>query len=212
MKKLLRVSLICRYCTNRFEVIETRADKAKYCSHKCYELVSVGREGKTKGRKVHSEEEKRRRSGRMLGAKNPMYGKRHTEEAKSKMRGKRPNCMPWNKGKSFPGLHANSNRTGENNAYVKHVLNEEKISYSEYLSRINDKELYYRLVNSITKRQPVHLLENSNKRGNKSYHLDHIYPVSKGFKNKIPPEVIGDISNLRFIPWIDNLKKADKLL
>jgi hypothetical protein len=68
------------------------------------------------------------------------------------------------------------------------------------------------LVDSITKQQQIHLLEYSDKRGKKSYHLDHIYPVSKGFKNKIPPEIIGDLSNLRFIPWLDNLKKADKLI
>jgi hypothetical protein len=39
------------------------------------------------------------------------------------------------------------------------------------------------------------------------YHLDHIYPKSKGFDNGIPPGLIGDIRNLRIIPGIDNVKK-----
>lgn len=212
MRKLPRVLLRCQQCSTDFEVISTRALKAKYCSHKCYELASIGRKSWNEGVKMHSEEERKKRSENMLGCKNPMYGKKHTQEAVNKMRGKRPDIIPWNAGKKFPGMHIQQNRYGKNNPFVKHALKEEGISYEDYLMRISDKELYYRLVDSITKQQPIHLLEHSEKRGKKSYHLDHIYPVSKGFKNKIPPEVIGDISNLRFISWLDNLKKADKLI
>ena len=212
MRKLPRVSLTCQHCNILFEVIETRANKAKYCSHKCYELGSIGRKAWNEGINIHSEEEKEKRSERMLGDKNPMYGKNHTKEAKDKMKGERLSFIPWNKGKKFPGFHANSNRVGENNAYVKHVLKEEGISYSGYLNSIEEKDLYYRRVYSITKLQPIHLLENYEERGRASYHLDHTYPISKGFKNKIAPEIIGDISNLRFIPWLENLQKANKLL
>ena len=212
MRKLPRVSLTCQHCNILFEVIETRANKAKYCSHKCYELGSIGRKAWNEGINIHSEEEKEKRSERMLGDKNPMYGKNHTKEAKDKMKGERLSFIPWNKGKKFPGFYANINRVGENNAYVKHVLKEEGISYSEYLNSIEEKDLYYRRVYSITKLQPIHLLDNYKERGRASYHLDHIYPISKGFKNKIAPEIIGDISNLRFIPWLQNLQKANKLL
>jgi len=41
--------------------------------------------------------------------------------------------------------------------------------------------------------------------------LDHIVPIITGFKNKIPPEVMADIKNLRVIPAVDNLSKKQKL-
>lgn len=212
MRRLPRITTVCQYCDVKFDIIESRVGKAKYCSHRCYELASVGRKAWNEGIKMHSEEEKKKRSEKMLGENNPMYGKKHTAEAINKMKEAKLDFVPWNTGKKFPGICAQQNRSGENNAYVKHILKEEGISYKDYLDRIDDKDLYYRLVDSITKKQPIHLLEHSDKRGTKSYHLDHIYPVSKGFKNKIPPEIIGDISNLRFIPWLDNIKKADKLI
>jgi hypothetical protein len=41
--------------------------------------------------------------------------------------------------------------------------------------------------------------------------LDHIVPIITGFKNKIPPEVMADIKNLRVIPAVENLSKKQKL-
>jgi hypothetical protein len=77
-----------------------------------------------------------------------------------------------------------------------------------------EKRLYYIKVWSITESQPLHVLRNHEKRCwkcNGGHHLDHIYPISMGFYNKIPPEVIGDIRNLRFIPIKDNIKKGYKI-
>jgi 5-methylcytosine-specific restriction endonuclease McrA len=54
-------------------------------------------------------------------------------------------------------------------------------------------------------------LENSDKRGWKDHHLDHIYPISLAFKEKIPPEKVGNIKNLRFIPYQENLSKGSKV-
>ena len=42
----------------------------------------------------------------------------------------------------------------------------------------------------------------------KTLHLDHIYSIAEGFKNDIPPEVIGHWTNLRLIPKIDNSSKG----
>jgi hypothetical protein len=39
-------------------------------------------------------------------------------------------------------------------------------------------------------------------------HLDHIYSISEGFKNNIPPEIIGHWTNLRLIPKIQNSSKG----
>lgn len=42
----------------------------------------------------------------------------------------------------------------------------------------------------------------------KDWHLDHIYSISEGFKNNIPPEIIGHWTNLRLIPKIENSSKG----
>ena len=77
-----------------------------------------------------------------------------------------------------------------------------------------EKRLYYIKVWVITESQPLHILKNHDKRCFKcfnGYHLDHKYPISAGFYNKIPPEVIGDLKNLRFIPIKQNMRKGSKV-
>lgn len=84
------------------------------------------------------------------------------------------------------------------------------------LSNIKDleKRLYYIKVWIITESQPIFKLKNYDKRcfrGVDCYHLDHTVPIIYGYNNKIPPEKIGGISNLRFIPSEDNMKKGYKI-
>ncbi len=74
-----------------------------------------------------------------------------------------------------------------------------------------DKKLYYAMVWEVTEQQPLYILENSDKRGWKNHHLDHIYPISMGYKEKIPPENVGNIKNLRFIHYTENLDKGSKI-
>jgi hypothetical protein len=74
-----------------------------------------------------------------------------------------------------------------------------------------EKKFYYALVWEATEGQPLYVLENFDKRGWKNYHLDHIYPISKGFQEKISPEKIGNIKNLRFIHYTENLDKGSKI-
>ena len=74
-----------------------------------------------------------------------------------------------------------------------------------------DKKLYYAMVWEVTEQQPLYILENSDKRGWKNHHLDHIYPISMGYKDKIPPEKVGNIKNLRFIHYTENLDKGSKI-
>lgn len=84
------------------------------------------------------------------------------------------------------------------------------------LSKIKDldKRLYYIKVWIITESQPLHKLKNSQYRcfrGKNCYHLDHRIPISYGYQNKISPEKIGGLSNLRFIKAEENMKKGYKL-
>jgi hypothetical protein len=40
-----------------------------------------------------------------------------------------------------------------------------------------------------------------------AYSLDHRFSCHEGFKNNIPPEIIGNIANLEYIPNIQNSSK-----
>jgi len=74
-----------------------------------------------------------------------------------------------------------------------------------------EKKIYYAKVWILTEQNDLTKLRNQSKRGFRKYHLDHQYPISEGFKNDIPAEVISDIENLRFIHFRKNLKKRDSV-
>ena len=87
-------------------------------------------------------------------------------------------------------------------------------SYEEYQATLSDCEKYKNEVWRVTNQQPLHLLENFNKRAKSGtedgYQIDHIYSVLKGFKNQVPPNIIGNIENLQMLPWLHNVKKGWK--
>jgi hypothetical protein len=62
-----------------------------------------------------------------------------------------------------------------------------------------------------TNKQPIKDLPNYSKRGRvgikDAYHLDHKYSIIEGFKNNIPPYLIGSINNLEMITWEENCSK-----
>ena len=84
----------------------------------------------------------------------------------------------------------------------------------ERLKVLPKKQAYYRMVKTVTHVQPFQLLPNYDKRGKSgeqgAYQLDHKYSKAQGFKNNIPPEIIGHICNLEFIPWRQNAIKEGK--
>lgn len=88
------------------------------------------------------------------------------------------------------------------------------LNYDEYIKKLPEYKKYHNRVLSITKRQPIHTLLNYDKRGTsdkiKSYHLDHMFSICEGFRNNVSPEIIGNIYNLKFIPWRENQLKGKK--
>jgi predicted DNA-binding protein YlxM (UPF0122 family)/Zn-finger protein len=102
---------------------------------------------------------------------------------------------------------SNIYRTKSEGVSVGLIRRYRDISYDEYLKIENE-------VMKVTNQQPINNLLNYQKRGvsgvEGSYHLDHKYSILEGFKNKIPPNIIGDIKNLEFIPWKENIKKRTK--
>ena len=84
------------------------------------------------------------------------------------------------------------------------------------LDKIKDleKRLYYHKVWAITESQPLHKLRSHKKRcfrGKNCYHLDHKCSIIEGYNRQIPPEIIGGILNLQFIPAKKNIKKGYKV-
>lgn len=85
--------------------------------------------------------------------------------------------------------------------------------YEIYQKTLTDLQKYVKNVRRLSEQQPLHLLENYEKRGHFTtkedpYHLDHHIPIVWGFYNGVPEEVIADISNLRFIPARENCSKG----
>ena len=70
---------------------------------------------------------------------------------------------------------------------------------------------YYRKVWSITRSQDLNSLENFEKRGKKTWHLDHIFPISIAYVLGIPANLIGDIQNLVMLEANKNRKKSNKI-
>jgi len=87
-------------------------------------------------------------------------------------------------------------------------------SYEEYRTSLDAWRAYKIDVWRITNQQPLHLLENYDRRGingeNGAYTLDHIISIRKGFNEGISPERIGGIQNLQMLPWLDNITKGWK--
>lgn len=104
---------------------------------------------------------------------------------------------------------------GKDNGRVKKLLKKLNISYEEYENTYRKSMQWYRnKVADLSLKQPIHLLENYEKRGkykNNGYHLDHIYPVSIAFIEKWPPEKTAHISNLQYLHWKENIKKGNKI-
>lgn len=89
------------------------------------------------------------------------------------------------------------------------------LTAEEWANTKDQRYLYILEVIRETKKQDLTKLIDYDKLGHireNGYHLDHIYPKSKGFDNNIPPELIGDIRNLRIIPGIDNVKKGATII
>jgi hypothetical protein len=71
----------------------------------------------------------------------------------------------------------------------------------------NNKNKYYKKVWEITNKNAL-LLNNIKQRGFKTFHIDHIVPISYGLKHNIKEELIGSLENIRLIYYKDNMKKG----
>lgn len=87
----------------------------------------------------------------------------------------------------------------------KKLLKSHGKTWQQYIDDLPEFQDYRRKVDHFTRMQLIEQLANYEKRG--EYHLDHKFSVAEGFRQGIPPEVIGNIVNLEFIPAIENVRK-----
>ena len=106
-----------------------------------------------------------------------------------------------------------SARNKFNKLKLENLLNLYDITYETYLELKNKKILYYNDVWAET-RKHIRYLSNFDLYNQKTgmYHIDHIYPVIEGYKNKIPAVLIGNIDNLQILYYKDNILKSSKIL
>lgn len=122
------------------------------------------------------------------------------------------------KNHSRPGAGKRLNAIKEGTAYYRWLDGMAKDrgwkSWEDYSTNIKTYKQYRANVIRVTNQQPLHLLENFNKRGvngeEGAYTLDHIVSIKKGFIENIDPEVIGNLSNLQMLPWEENITKGWK--
>lgn len=127
--------------------------------------------------------------GKYVGEMNPNYGKKLSEEQKEVIR----QCT-----------------------LRQHYQFKQTEEYEKYYTSLSELKKYKKLVWKYTNENNLTLLENHEKRGSQknnddAYHLDHIFSITMGFINEIPPELIGDIKNLKFIHWKENLIKGNRI-
>jgi hypothetical protein len=158
--------------------------------------------------------------------KNPAYGKNKTADWIDKVSLKNTGCIGFWSGKtqttesnkkrseSLIALYETKKRIPNGYNISNGMQNglATNLSELEYERLLSEKKKYYNEVHKITKRQPVNTLEFHEKRGKAKkgtdhYQLDHIIPISVGFRDNIDPNIIGNISNLRFIPWQENIAR-----
>jgi 5-methylcytosine-specific restriction endonuclease McrA len=133
--------------------------------------------------------------------------------------------IQWNKGKHYTTEQleiyqkawSNPTRNKKISEAMKNISVQKQgyKNWDEWYNSLSDREQYYHTVRILTE-QNAHLIPNNieTKRGlagvKGAHHIDHIIPITKGYKNNITPEQIADVSNLQFIPWEENLKKGPR--
>ena len=91
---------------------------------------------------------------------------------------------------------------------------EKGIIYKWSEQELKDIQSYRRAVSYYTEKtyeEYKHIINPNNlERGIYSNHIDHIFPVIEGWKNKIDPKLISHYKNLKLIDSYDKLSKGDR--
>ena len=193
---------ICETCNTQFTLPKAgkKEQRRRFCGRTCANQWSANNRSDT-WRKKASEAKQ--------GENNPMYGVAQTN----------PNSLNnlsrdyW-EGKTH-SKESNEKRSEALTGIKRSDETKRKISIAntKWLPddpQYNEFKKYRRKVYYWTEKNDLTQLENHEKRGRTNYHLDHKYSITEGFKNNVPPKVIGHIANLEFLPHKVNESKGTK--
>ncbi|CAB4123240.1 hypothetical protein UFOVP29_399 [uncultured Caudovirales phage] len=109
---------------------------------------------------------------------------------------------------------------GVSNVSKSHIIlkkirdSHEKTGLWTPLEELTELQKYRAEVKSISARSYhdhyYRINPNNLNRSRYEYHLDHIFSVEEGFKNKVSPEIIGHWTNLQMLWHVDNSRKNTK--
>ena len=186
---------VCEHCATKFEVKDTKKGRSRrFCGPICSRRWAANNRSDSWRKKVSKSKQ---------GENNPMFGVKQTN----------PNSLAnlargyW-KGKTH-SEESNKKRSKALTGIKRSEETKRKISEANSYWREEFKK-YKRKVYYWTNKNDLSCLKNYDKRALKGYHLDHKYSITEGFRNNVPPKVIGNINNLEFIHYIDNCSKGTK--
>jgi hypothetical protein len=173
--------------------------------------ISDSGKGKLKGPK--SEESKRKQSEAMKGKtawnKGLTSKDSRVESYANKQKGqtREGNYVSHTNWQGEGNPWFGKNRSKENSPrYNGEEYNRELRDYRNKVSWLTEQSYikYIEIINPNNKLRTLAGVE-------EGFHLDHIYPVSKGFDNNIPPMLIANVANLRLIDWRENVIKSNDI-
>jgi len=197
---------ICEYCQIKFTLPNHTQKylKRRFCGPICSRRWAANN---------RSDSWKQKASLAKLGENNPMFGVSQTNPnslsnlTRTAWTGKKqPIEANKKRAKKLTGIKRSQetiNKTRQTKIDKGIYWKPDDLEYTEF-KKYRRKVYYWTSKNDLTQ------LENHDKRGRFGYHLDHKYSITEGFKNKVPPKVIGSIDNLEFICYTDNLSKGTK--
>jgi NUMOD3 motif len=195
---------ICEQCTNKFTL--PKAGKKEQARRFCGPICS--RRWAANNR---SDTWKKKASIAKQGENNPMFGISQSNPnslanlTRSAWTGKQHSLESNKKrSKSLTGIK----RSKETINKIRQTKLSKGIIWKPDDPEYLEFKKYRRKVYYWTSKNDLTLLENYDKRGKIGYHLDHKYSIAEGFRNKVPPKIIGSIDNLEFLLYTDNVKKG----
>ena len=202
---------ICEYCQIKFTLPNHTQKylKRRFCGPICSRRWAANN---------RSDSWKQKASLAKLGENNPMFGVSHSNDAKEKISQAGLGKIGYWSGKSM-STESNQKRSKSSIGKIMKPESIQKMIQTKIKKGIfwkpDDPEYvefkkYRRKVYYWTNKNDLTQLDNYEKRGRFGFHLDHKYSITEGFKNKVPPKVIGGIDNLEFICYTDNLSKGTK--